>query len=124
MKKYTWKVLNDGNWDQEKARTLYTVMLNAVYEEKCGDCIFVVSPKVAVVLQSIPEFDFDAISKNPSRKESFIGTLNNFEVFRDNNFCKDQDFVKCYHNRKAKLSKLLDKDEDPLFATIEVILGK
>lgn len=128
MKTYTWKydMLGPGDpkWQQERFRTLYTVMLMATYEEKCGDCIFIVSPKVAVMLQSLPEFNYDASSKNLSRKESFVGTLNNFEVFRDNNFMKDKDFVKCYHNRKAKLAKLLDKNDESLFATIEVIMEK
>jgi hypothetical protein len=48
MKNYTWKYERQPDaitgWQQERFRTLYTVMIMATYEAKCADCIFVVSP--------------------------------------------------------------------------------
>ena len=123
MKNYSWKVVIDGKYDQEKYRTLYTVMLTAAHESNASGSRFVVSPRVAVMLQTLTEFEYAVVpNRNIMAKETLIGKLGNNDIIRDNEACED--FVKCYSNRKEKLAKLLDKDVGGFFAKIEVIIEK
>jgi len=117
----SWKMSqNDGKWEIEKFRALLTTMIYAVGEfEKAknivnGDkkeeasYIFVVSPRVAVMLQALPDFEQEPckfVRENCNR----IGTLQGCEVFRD--LYAYSDFVKCF-------------EKDNHFATIDVIIEK
>jgi hypothetical protein len=82
----------DGRWQQEKFRTLYTTILTAAEEigratrQGPGNYI-IVSPKVAVALQSLPDFAFAPVSGNVDTLKfgvSEVGTLGNgIKVYRD-----------------------------------------
>jgi len=82
----------DGRWQQEKFRTLYTTILNAAEEigrsTRMGPgnwCI--VSPKVAVALQSLPDFQYAPVKGNVDSLKfgvAEVGTLGNgIKVYRD-----------------------------------------
>lgn len=83
----------DGRWQQEKFRTLYTTILNAAEEiarsTRMGPGNWVVvSPRVAVALQSLPDFQFSPVSGVKVDVLKFgvseIGTLGNgIKVYRD-----------------------------------------
>lgn len=113
MKKITWKTdFSDCSLtekiNQEKIRTLYIVILDGIYETKVAECILVVSPMVAVMLQSLKEFEaesFKYVRENCNR----IGKIGKIEVFRD--LYAHGNFVKIY-------------DKNEILATIEVILEK
>lgn len=117
----TWKMIqNDGKWEMEKFRALRTTMVYAITEfEKAksivyGDkkeessYIFVVSARVAVMLQALIDFEQEPC-KFVRESCNRIGKLQKCEVFRD--LYAYNDFVKCY-------------DKDNHFATIEVIIEK
>jgi hypothetical protein len=82
----------DGRWQQEKFRTLYTTILNAAEEiarsTRMGPgnwCI--VSPRVAVALQSLPDFQFAPVKGTVDALKfgvAEVGTLGNgIKVYRD-----------------------------------------
>lgn len=82
----------DGRWQQEKFRTLYTTILNAAEEigrsTRMGPgnwCI--VSPRVAVALQSLPDFQFAPVKGSIDALKfgvAEVGTLGNgIKVYRD-----------------------------------------
>ena len=82
----------DGRWEQEKFRTLYTVIINAAEEiarsTRMGSGNYViVSPKVAVAMQALPDFSPAPVTADVSALKtgvSLIGTLGNgMKVFRD-----------------------------------------
>lgn len=82
----------DGRWQEEKFRTLYTTILNAAEEiarsTRMGPGNWVVvSPRVAVALQSLPDFQFAPVkgSVDPLKfGVAEIGTLGNgIKVYRD-----------------------------------------
>jgi hypothetical protein len=92
----------DGRWQQEKFRTLYTTILNAAEEiarsTRMGPGNWVVvSPRVAVALQSLPDFQFAPVKGSVDVLKfgvAEIGTLGNgMKVYRDtfayNNAGKD-----------------------------------
>lgn len=81
----------DARWEQEKFRTLYTAILNAAEEimratrVNAGNWV-IVSPKVAVALKSLSDFERSPVSStvDPLRKGvSFLGTLGGMKVYRD-----------------------------------------
>jgi hypothetical protein len=88
----TWNPgTTDARWEQEKFRTLYTAIVTAAEEINrasrmgAGNWV-VVSPKVAVALKSLGDFERSPVSSNvdPLRKGvSFIGTIGGMKVFRD-----------------------------------------
>ena len=81
----------DARWEQEKFRTLYTMIVTAAEEINrasrmgAGNWV-VVSPKVAVALKSLGDFERSPVSStvDPLRKGvSFIGTIGGMKVYRD-----------------------------------------
>jgi len=82
----------DGRWQQEKFRTLYTTILNAAEEiartTRMGPGNWViVSPRVAVALQSLPDFQFAPVKGTVDPLKfgvAEVGTLGNgMKVYRD-----------------------------------------
>jgi hypothetical protein len=81
----------DGRWEQEKFRTLFTVILTAAEEiaratRRGAGNFVIVSPRVAVALQSLPEFDTSPVKADINSLAvgiSTIGTLNGMKVYRD-----------------------------------------
>jgi hypothetical protein len=82
----------DGRWQQEKFRTLYTTILNAAEEiarsTRMGPGNWViVSPRVAVALQSLPDFQFAPVKGTVDALKfgvAEVGTLGNgMKVYRD-----------------------------------------
>jgi hypothetical protein len=82
----------DGRWEQEKFRTLYTQILNAAEEiaraTRMGPGNYcIVSPKVAVALQALPDFQFAPVKGTVDSLKfgvAEVGTLGNgIKVYRD-----------------------------------------
>jgi hypothetical protein len=82
----------DGRWQQEKFRTLYTTILNAAEEiarsTRMGPGNWViVSPRVAVALQSLPDFQFAPVKGTVDPLKfgvAEVGALGNgMKVYRD-----------------------------------------
>jgi len=82
----------DGRWEQEKFRTLYTQILNAAEEiaraTRMGPGNYcIVSPKVAVALQSLPDFQFAPVKGTVDSLKfgvAEVGSLGNgIKVYRD-----------------------------------------
>jgi hypothetical protein len=81
----------DGRWEQEKFRTLFTVILTAAEEiaratRRGAGNFVIVSPRVAVALQTLPEFDTAPVKADINSLAvgiSTIGTLNGMKVYRD-----------------------------------------
>lgn len=82
----------DARWEQEKFRTLYTTIISAAEEINRSTRMapgnwVIVSPKVAVALMSLSDFERSPVSStvDPLRKGvSFIGTLaGGIKVYRD-----------------------------------------
>jgi hypothetical protein len=82
----------DGRWQQEKFRTLYTTILNAAEEigrsTRMGPgnwCI--VSPRVAVALQSLPDFQFSPVKGQVNSLKFGVAEVGSFasgiKVYRD-----------------------------------------
>ena len=87
----------DGRWEQEKYRSLYTVILTAAEEiaratRRGAGNFVIVSPRVAVALQSLPEFDTSPVNLSLNALAvgvSTIGTINGMKVYRDTHAWKD-----------------------------------
>jgi hypothetical protein len=87
----------DGRWEQEKFRSLYTVILTAAEEiaratRRGAGNFVIVSPRVAVALQSLPEFDASPVNANVNSLAvgvSTLGTINGMKVYRDTHSWND-----------------------------------
>jgi len=93
---------SDGRWQQEKFRTLYTTILTAAEEiarsTRMGPGNYViVTPRVAVALQSLPDFQFAPVkgSVDPLKfGVAEVGTLGNgMKVYRDTFHTGSNDFA-------------------------------
>lgn len=83
----------DGRWQIEKYRTLMTVINNAANEIAVANRIgagnfLVVSPRVASVLESLPEFtiwtqDAKLNTLGTAAPNAYIGTIGRYKVYRD-----------------------------------------
>jgi hypothetical protein len=87
----------DARWEQERFRTLFTVILTAAEEiaratrRGAGNYV-IVSPRVAVAIQSLPEFDTSPVNMSLNSLSvgiSTIGTINGLKVYRDTHAWKD-----------------------------------
>lgn len=86
----TWKYINtDDKWKQEVFRTLYSAILTKLVEICDGGTtkekiMLLVSPKVCVALQSLPEFTFERSNAIE------VGYLDmNIKIRRDENASTD-----------------------------------
>jgi len=90
---WTYNSTADGRWQIEKYRTLMTVINNAANEIAVANRIgagnfLVVSPRVASVLESLPEFtiwtqDAKLNTLGTAAPNTYIGTIGRFKVYRD-----------------------------------------
>ncbi len=114
---YTWSYGNsgaangtaDGRWEQEKFRTLYTMLLNASQDiarsTRRGSANFViVSNRVATALQALPDFlisPVDASMNTENVGVAKIGKIGPLTVYRDVFAVKDYAVVGYKGTRKG-----------------------
>jgi hypothetical protein len=96
----------DGRWEQEKFRTLYTTILHAAEDiarsTRMGPGNWaIVSPRVAVALQSLPDFQFAPVKGTVDALKfgvAEVGTLGNgIKVYRDTFAVNGNDYVVVGH---------------------------
>jgi hypothetical protein len=96
----------DGRWEQEKFRTLYTTILHAAEDiarsTRMGPGNWaIVSPRVAVALQSLPDFQFAPVKGTVDSLKfgvAEVGTLGNgIKVYRDTFAINGNDYIVVGH---------------------------
>ena len=81
----------DGRWEQEKFRTLYTVLLKASNEiaqetRRAAGNFILASPTVVAAIEALEQFAISSVATNLATEVSGVakvGTLGRFTVYRD-----------------------------------------